>query len=52
VAADAALLKLPYFAATAWFPHKKKLPADLQGKDLTAMLPEVEDLLSTNYFPF
>lgn len=38
-ATDAAL-RLPYFAATAWY--HKKLPADLQAKDLTAMLPEVE----------
>jgi hypothetical protein len=33
--------KLPYFAATAWF--HKMLPPDLQNKDLTDMLPEVED---------
>ena len=38
-ATDAAL-RLPYFAATAWF--HKMLPADLQSKDLNAMLPEVE----------
>ena len=38
-ALDAAL-RLPYYAATAWY--HKKLPADLQQKDLTAMLPEVE----------
>lgn len=31
---------LPYFAATAWY--HKMLPATLQNKDLTAMLPEVE----------
>ncbi len=36
-----AALRLPYFAATAWY--HKKLPADLQQKDLTAMLPEVEN---------
>jgi carboxypeptidase C (cathepsin A) len=35
-----AALKLPYFAATAWY--HKKLPADLQKKDLTDLLPEVE----------
>ncbi len=35
-----AALRLPYFAATAWY--HKRLPADLQQKDLTAMLPEVE----------
>ncbi|MZQ31556.1 carboxypeptidase, partial [Escherichia coli] len=31
---------LPYFAATAWF--HKALPADLQSKDLTDVLPEIE----------
>ena len=36
-----AALRLPYFAATAWY--HKKLPPDLQQKDLTAMLPEVEE---------
>ncbi|HMR92692.1 MAG TPA: carboxypeptidase [Chitinophagaceae bacterium] len=36
-----AALRLPYFAATAWY--HKKLPADLQQKDLTNMLPEVEN---------
>jgi len=36
----AAALRLPYFAATAWY--HKALPADLQQKDLVAMLPEVE----------
>ena len=35
-----AALKLPYYAATAWY--HKQLPADLQSKDLTDMLPEVE----------
>ncbi|GGE61461.1 carboxypeptidase C (cathepsin A) [Pedobacter psychrotolerans] len=35
-----AALRLPYFAATAWY--HKVLPTDLQSKDLTAMLPEVE----------
>lgn len=48
VVADAAL-KLPYFAATAWF--HKKLPADLQAKDLTAMLPEVEDFTLNELLP-
>lgn len=33
-------IPLPYFAATAW--HHKRLPAELQSKDLTEMLPEVE----------
>lgn len=36
----ASALKLPYYAATAWY--HKKLAADLQSKDLTSMLPEVE----------
>ena len=31
---------LPYYAAAAWF--HKKLPQDLQSKDLTEVLPEVE----------
>ena len=48
VAADGAL-KLPYFAATAWF--HKKLPTDLQNKDLTAMLPEVEDFTLNELLP-
>jgi carboxypeptidase C (cathepsin A) len=36
----ASALKLPYYAATAWY--HKQLPADLQSKDLVDMLPEVE----------
>ena len=35
-----AALRLPYYAATAWY--HKQLPADLQAKDLTEVLPEVE----------
>ncbi len=31
---------LPYYAATAWY--HKKLPPDLQAKDLEELLPEVE----------
>lgn len=42
-------LRLPYFAATAWF--HKVLPADLQSKDLTAMLPEVEDFTINQLLP-
>jgi len=34
-------LRLPYFAATAWY--HKALAADLLKKDLTDMLPEVEE---------
>lgn len=48
VAADGAL-KLPYFAATAWY--HKMLPADLQNKDLTEMLPEVEDFTMNELLP-
>ncbi len=33
-------LTLPYYAATAWY--HKVLPADLQSRDLAALLPEVE----------
>jgi carboxypeptidase C (cathepsin A) len=44
-----AALKLPYFAATAWF--HKKLPQDLQGKDLNAVLPEVEDFTINELVP-
>jgi carboxypeptidase C (cathepsin A) len=45
---DAALL-LPYYAATAWY--HKVLPADLQQKDLTAVLPEVEAFTVNEYLP-
>lgn len=44
-----AALKLPYFAATAWYHHK--LPADLQSKELTAILPEVEDFTINELIP-
>ena len=47
-ATDAAL-RLPYYAATAWF-HKKQ-PADLQQKDLTAILPEVETFTMNELIP-
>lgn len=40
---------LPYFAATAWY--HKMLPADLQSKDLTAMLPEVEEFTINELIP-
>lgn len=42
-------LMLPYYAATAWY--HKKLPADLQQKDLTAMLPEVEEFTMNQLIP-
>ncbi len=38
--ATGAALLLPYYAATSWY--HKKLPQDLQKKDLNEMLPEVE----------
>lgn len=44
-----AALKLPYFAAAAWY--HKKLPADLQQKDLTAVLPEVEQFTIQELIP-
>jgi len=44
-----AALRLPYFAATAW--DHKMLPPDLQQKDLTAMLPEVEDFTLNELIP-
>jgi carboxypeptidase C (cathepsin A) len=48
VVSDAAL-KLPYFAATAWY-HKMLSP-DFQNKDLTDMLPEVEDFTINELLP-
>jgi carboxypeptidase C (cathepsin A) len=42
-------LRLPYFAATAWY--HKALPADLQKKDLTNMLPEVEQFTINELLP-
>jgi carboxypeptidase C (cathepsin A) len=42
-------LPLPYFTATAWY--HKKLPADLQSKDLTAVLPEVETFTVNELIP-
>jgi carboxypeptidase C (cathepsin A) len=44
-----AALKLPYFAATAWY--HKVLPADLQKKDLIDMLPEVENFSLNELIP-
>ncbi|MDB5224067.1 MAG: carboxypeptidase [Chitinophagaceae bacterium] len=41
--------RLPYFAATAWY--HKMLPADLQQKDLTDMLPEVESFTINELIP-
>lgn len=45
----AAALHLPYFAAAAWY--HKVLSADLQKKDLTDMLPEVEDFTINELIP-
>jgi carboxypeptidase C (cathepsin A) len=47
-ATDAAL-RLPYYAATAWY--HKKLPADLQQKDLLQVLPEVEEFTMKEVLP-
>lgn len=44
-----AALRLPYFAATAW--DHKVLPPDLQNKDLTDMLPEVESFTMNELIP-
>ncbi|HNP22493.1 MAG TPA: carboxypeptidase [Panacibacter sp.] len=44
-----AALRLPYYAATAWY--HKMLPADLQAKDLTTVLPEVEDFTINQLVP-
>ncbi|MGC4038944.1 MAG: carboxypeptidase [Chitinophagaceae bacterium] len=44
-----AALRLPYFAATAWY--HKVLSADLLKKDLTDMLPEVEDFTINELIP-
>ncbi len=40
---------LPYYSATAW--HHKALAADLQGKELEQMLPEVEKFTVEEYGP-
>ncbi|CAN5379245.1 carboxypeptidase [soil metagenome] len=40
---------LPYYSATAWY--HKMLPSDLQQKDLTAMLPEVEQFTINELTP-
>ena len=39
----------PYYAATAWF--HKRLPADLQAKDLYDILPEVEEFTLNELLP-
>lgn len=42
-------LNLPYYAATAWY--HKALGPDLQQKDLSDILPEVEKYTIDNYIP-
>lgn len=42
-------LRWPYYAAAAWF--HEALPADLQQKDLTDMLPEVEKFTMDELIP-
>jgi carboxypeptidase C (cathepsin A) len=42
-------LTLPYFAATAWY--HQALAADLQGRDLDALLPEVEQFTVERLIP-
>jgi len=42
-------LLVPYYAATAWY--HKALSADLQNKDLTDMLPEVENFTVNELIP-
>lgn len=44
-----AALRLPYYAATAWY--HKALPADLQQKELTTLLQEVETFTVKDYIP-
>ncbi|MBS1545268.1 MAG: carboxypeptidase [Bacteroidetes bacterium] len=44
-----AALNLPYYAAAAWY--HKVLPPDLQAKDLTDMLPEVEEFTINELLP-
>ncbi|WP_373989096.1 S10 family peptidase [Duganella sp. BuS-21] len=43
------VLKLPYYAATAWY--QKVLPADLQARDLNDVLPEVEAFTTDEFLP-
>lgn len=47
--ATGSALMWPYYAATAWY--HKKLPADLQQKDLDALLPEVEQFTLNELLP-
>mgnify|MGYP002777117826 CR=1 FL=1 len=44
-----ASLRLAYFTAAAWY--HKKLPADLQSKDLDVLLPQVEEYAINQLMP-
>jgi carboxypeptidase C (cathepsin A) len=44
-----AALSLPYYAATAWY--HQALPPDLQQRDLTQLLAEVEEFTIAEYIP-
>jgi carboxypeptidase C (cathepsin A) len=44
-----AALTLPYYAATAWY--HRALTADLQARDLDALLPEVEEFTVSELIP-
>jgi carboxypeptidase C (cathepsin A) len=48
-AVSGAALKVPFMTATAWY--HKMLPADLQQKDLEAVLPEVEKFTIDELIP-
>lgn len=41
--------RLPYFAAAAWY--HKRLPAEMQSKDLEVLLPEVEEYAINTLLP-
>ena len=41
--------RLPYFAAAAWY--HKRLPAEMQNKDLDVLLPEVEEYAINTLLP-
>lgn len=43
------VLKLPYYTAAAWYHDQ--LPQDLQNKDLTEILPEVEQYTIEEFLP-
>jgi len=43
------VLKLPYYTAAAWY--HKQLPSELQSRDLSELLPEVERYTIEEYLP-